>query len=92
MEFFRENLNELSSSKEKTEKKSFSFSNESSSGSIISPLNFLDLYELTNNSKLLNNNTIIKSKENYDRDVNEQFLFDIKNINEGNDNIIMVIA
>ena len=54
MEFFRENLNELSSSKEKTEKKSLSFSNESSSGSIISPSNFLDLYELSNNLKLLN--------------------------------------
>ena len=87
MEFSKEYLNELSSSREKTEKKSLSFSNESSSGSIISPSNFLDLYELTNDLKLLNNNPIIKSKENYDRDINGQQLLDIKNIKDENNNI-----
>ena len=87
MEFSKEYLNELSSSREKTEKKSLSFSNESSSGSIISPSNFLDLYELSNNLKLLNNNQIIKSKENYDRDINGQQLLDIKNIKDENNNI-----
>ena len=87
MEFSKEYLNELSSSREKTEKKSFSFSNESSNGSIISPSNFLDLYELSNNLKLLNNNQIIKSKENYDRDINGQQLLDIKNIKDENNNI-----
>ena len=87
MEFSKEYLNELSSLREKTEKKSLSFSNESSSGSIISPSNFLDLYELSNNLKLLNNNQIIKSKENYDRDINGQQLLDIKNIRDENNNI-----
>ena len=87
MEFSKENLTDLTSSKGKTEKKLSSSSNESSTGSKISTSNFLDLDELTNNFKFLNNNQIIKSKKNNARIVNGNQTFDKKNINEGNNSI-----
>ena len=87
MEFSKENLIDLTSSKGKTEKKLSSSSNESSTGSKISTSNFLDLDELTNNFKFLNNNQIIKSKKNNARNVNGNQTFDKKNINEGNNSI-----
>ena len=87
MEFSKENLIDLTSSKGKTEKKLSSSSNESSTGSKISTSNFLDLDDLTNNFKFLNNNQIIKSKKNNARNVNGNQTFDKKNINEGNNSI-----
>ena len=87
MEFSNENLIDLTSSKGKTEKKLSSSSNESSTGSKISTSNFLDLDDLTNNFKFLNNNQIIKSKKNNARNVNGNQTFDKKNINEGNNSI-----
>ena len=78
MQFSKENLIDLTSSKGKTEKKLSSSSNESSTGSKISTSNFLDLDDLTNNFKFFNNNQIIKSKKNNARNVNGNQTFDKK--------------
>ena len=79
-----ENLEDVSSSKEKMERKKLFFHFKNNSNSIVSNSNSLDLYETNNNSKYLSNNPSIESKENYDNNVENKDILDIKDTNAGN--------
>ena len=83
--FSLENIKD--SSKENTKKNKLFFLYKNSINSTLSKSNSLDSYELNNDSKCLISNPSIELSKNYDNYVDSKNILDIKDSNEGNNNI-----
>ena len=87
MKFSKEDLNDISSSKENMKKKKSIFLNKNSFNSMVSKSNSLDLYETNNNSKYFSNNPSIEQKKNFDNFEGGKNILDIKDTKKGNNKI-----
>ena len=83
----KEDLNDISSSKENMKKKKSIFLNKNSFNSMVSKSNSLDLYETNNNSKYFSNNPSIEQKKNFDNYEGCKNILDIKDTKKGNNKI-----
>jgi len=85
--FSLENFKDIPSSKENTKKNKLFFLYKKSINSTLSKSNSLEPYKLNNNSKCLSSNPSIELSKTYDNYVDSKNILDIKDFNEGNNNI-----
>ena len=83
----KEDLNDISSSKENMKKKKSIFLNKNGFDSMVSKSNSLDLNETNNNSKYFSNNPSIEQKKNFDNYEGCKNILDIKDTKKGNNKI-----